>query len=220
MNNSLITDAESYFDKLGQASWQQALYRSLTHWIGIQDADNVLDVGCTTGWCSFHFAARCDSVQGIETSAQFVKRAQENADKNKFDNVYFTAVDFEKLPFDSNRFSIVLAQNVLFRQPRPHVVLQELRRVTAPGGQLVIVNPTEDLTSAHALAYAQAHSFTTFETESFLAYAAVYAKVREAQIGREQEWIDVLPAHTVEEAYLMDGIARVVRIVKPTLDLR
>ena len=47
----------------------------------------------------------------------------------------------EALPFANERFDVVLALWVLEHVPRPEVVLQEARRVLAPGGRFLFLTP-------------------------------------------------------------------------------
>ena len=106
---------------------------------GLQ-AGSVLDAGAGTGRHALRLARRGLSVTAMDQSPEMLAVAQERAQHEGL------AIDFrlgkidEELPFESNRFDLVVCALVLSHDVELRRAVQEFHRVLAPGGHLLITD--------------------------------------------------------------------------------
>lgn len=119
---------------------RRAIYRfqnpqvSLIDWI-VSRIDwppgSVLDVGCGPGIYLEKLSHRSDLVAGVDLSPGMVKEAKRSTPA-------VTVADAQYLPFDENAFDTTLCTHVLYHVPDIAASIAELRRVTRPGGRVVV----------------------------------------------------------------------------------
>ncbi len=106
---------------------------SLCH---IEDAQEVLDVGCGIGIGPAYIAKKygCD-VAGVDISEKMIgwsrQRAREEGVEAK---VEFRTADVLELPFEADRFDVVICESVLAFVEDKQRAIRECVRVTRPGG--------------------------------------------------------------------------------------
>lgn len=99
----------------------------------------VLDFGCGSGYGSAQIAAGAAHVTAVDVAEDAIAYAREQF---SVDNLDFVAVDPAKpLPFGDASFDTVLSFQVLEHVTDTVQYLSEIRRVLAPGGQLLLVTP-------------------------------------------------------------------------------
>ncbi|MEZ5246182.1 MAG: methyltransferase domain-containing protein [Acidimicrobiales bacterium] len=96
----------------------------------------ILDVGCGPGSLTADIAAHAPGsiVTGIDASADVVAAA----DAAHGDVAEFTTGDIHALDFPDGHFDVVHAHQVLQHLERPVAALEEMRRVTRPGGVVAV----------------------------------------------------------------------------------
>lgn len=100
----------------------------------------VLEVGVGTGLSLPHYAPYL-KIFGVDISPDMLDKARERVDKHDLRNVEgLREMDAAHLDFADNAFDIVVAMYVMTVVPNPERVMQELERVCAPGGEVMIVN--------------------------------------------------------------------------------
>ena len=100
----------------------------------------VLDVGTGTGLSLPYFATDC-SVTGIDLSADMLARAFKRVERKKLSNVEaLLEMDASELNFPDASFDSVMATFVMSVVPDPAKVLNEISRVTRPGGRVYLFN--------------------------------------------------------------------------------
>jgi phosphatidylethanolamine/phosphatidyl-N-methylethanolamine N-methyltransferase len=100
----------------------------------------ILEVGVGTGLSLPHYKHSL-KVTGIDLSPDMLIRARERAHKRSLRHVEaLTEMDATALKFGDNSFDISAAMFVMTVVPDPVQVMNELIRVTKPGGHIVIVN--------------------------------------------------------------------------------
>lgn len=113
--------------------WSARLAPSFLRFVGVQDGQHVLDVGCGTGSLS---RAVVDSrpqvkVAGIDPVPDYVSFAR---DAVPLSNARFEVGDVEALPFPARVFDAALALLVLQDLNDPGRAVREMARVTKTGG--------------------------------------------------------------------------------------
>jgi ubiquinone/menaquinone biosynthesis C-methylase UbiE len=108
--------------------------------------DRLLDVGCGTGFASRTAAAVAASVIGIDLSPEMIREARELA--TGIDRVRFEVGDAEHLSFGDGEFTAVLCSNSFHHYPDPQRAVDEMARVLAASGRLVIGDACSDLLPA------------------------------------------------------------------------
>lgn len=105
-----------------------------------QRRGRVLEVGVGTGLSLPHYAPYL-KIFGVDISPEMLEKARERVGKHDLRNVEgLGEMDAAHLDFPDNAFDIVVAMYVMTVVPNPERVMQELERVCAPGGEVMIVN--------------------------------------------------------------------------------
>jgi SAM-dependent methyltransferase len=115
--------------------WSRLIAVKFLAWISAGVGSRWLDVGCGTGALSETILqhASPSSVVGIDQSPDFADYATRNIRDAR---CTFKAHDAESLPFENNSFDSVVSGLVLNFIPHPDRAVQEMVRVTRPGGIL------------------------------------------------------------------------------------
>lgn len=125
-----------------------------------QRSGTLLEVGVGTGVALPRYAPHL-TVTGIDLSPDMLRIARQRVRERKLTNIAgIYEMDASELRFENASFDTVVAMYVMTVVPDPVKVLQELERVCAPGGEVVIVNH-----------FAQDHGIRGW-VESFMAPAA------------------------------------------------
>ena len=98
------------------------------------------DVGCGTGSLTFELARFARKVIGVDLSGEMLRRAREVAKERKIRNVEFRRADALKLPLASRSVDALFCVMVLHFLPDPERAIAEFRRVTRPGGSVILVD--------------------------------------------------------------------------------
>jgi ubiquinone/menaquinone biosynthesis C-methylase UbiE/DNA-binding transcriptional ArsR family regulator len=98
------------------------------------------DVGCGTGSLSLELARFAKRVVAIDLSRAMLTRAAHLAKEKKISNVEFRRGDVEKLPIPDNSVDAAFCVMVLHFLENPDRAIQELCRITRPGGSVIVVD--------------------------------------------------------------------------------
>jgi ubiquinone/menaquinone biosynthesis C-methylase UbiE len=129
--------ATSYAQHFDPAFGRRFAERALDSLVVVRGA-RVLDVACGTGVfgrLSAHVVGPVGRVVGIDPSAIAVATARRIDPTSIVDWQHW---DDDGLPFEDGTFDVVACQHALHRFPDPDVIVEEMRRVLAPGGRLGI----------------------------------------------------------------------------------
>ena len=147
----------------------------------LKPADRVLDLGCGTGWASRRLARIVTSgeVVGLDVADEMLRRAEQTS--AGIGNVRYVWGSAEKIPAADNAFSKILSVESFYYYADQGKALDELLRVTAPGGKLfILINlysdnhyslrwvtelkvPVQALSEAEYIALLQKHGFGSVE---------------------------------------------------------
>jgi phosphatidylethanolamine/phosphatidyl-N-methylethanolamine N-methyltransferase len=107
--------------------------------LGQTPRGRVLEVGIGTG-LNLPFYARDIDLVGVDLSEGMLRKAQEKLESLRMRRVTLKVMDAAALDFGDAEFDATLATYVISAVPDPVAVLREMRRVTKPGGTIVILN--------------------------------------------------------------------------------
>lgn len=107
----------------------------------VRGGETVSDVGCGNGAYLAELARRghAGPVLGIDLSAGMLHAA-----RSRVPGASLAAGDAAALPLRDDASSLTLAMHMLYHVPEPSAAVRELRRITHPGGQVLVVLNGED----------------------------------------------------------------------------
>ena len=107
----------------------------------LRGGETVADVGCGNGAYLAELARRrhAGPVLGIDLSAGMLHAARGRAPRASL-----AAGDAAALPLRDDASGLTLAMHMLYHVPGPSAAVRELRRITRPGGQVLVVLNGED----------------------------------------------------------------------------
>jgi ubiquinone/menaquinone biosynthesis C-methylase UbiE len=156
-----LRDFSNFLDVQAKTAWGRTL-AEFASFCNPKPASIILDVGCGPGLLPDLFAQRgCKSFGvdfdlGLLTSRLVPSIAQ---------------ADAFALPFKPSTFDLVTATNLLFLLDDPLQALHEWRRVLVPGGELCLLNPSENLSIPAARLLADERGLDGTARESLLNWA-------------------------------------------------
>jgi len=127
------------YDAINPFIWNEEMRDEALEWFGIEAGDRVLDVGCGTGFATEGLLEHTDDVWGLDQSAHQLEKAFEKFGKRG--RVKFHRGDAERLPFADDSFDAYWSSGSIEYWPDPVAALREARRVTKPGGPVLVVGP-------------------------------------------------------------------------------
>jgi SAM-dependent methyltransferase len=107
-------------------------------------ADIALDVGCANGyWANLYLAGRALKVIGVDVDREEVARAADAARRSLHREARpaFGVSSAHDLPFADGAFTLAYVMDVLEHVDDPARAAEEIQRVLAPGGRLVVSVP-------------------------------------------------------------------------------
>ena len=102
----------------------------------IRPGDTVLECACGTGTITAAIAPACARVVATDYSEGMLKQAGKKL--ARYPNVVVEQADITHLRYADNSFDTVVAANVIHLLPEPGDALKELKRVTRPGGTIIV----------------------------------------------------------------------------------
>jgi demethylmenaquinone methyltransferase/2-methoxy-6-polyprenyl-1,4-benzoquinol methylase len=127
------------YDRINPFIWNEEMRDEAIAMLDIEPGDHVLDVGCGTGFATEALLERTENVHGLDQSAHQLQRAY--AKFGKRGPVRFYRGDAERVPFADDAFDVVWSSGSIEYWPNPVDALEEFRRVTKPGGKVLVVGP-------------------------------------------------------------------------------
>jgi SAM-dependent methyltransferase len=125
------TSDQAYEPYVGR--WSRLVALRFLDWLPGGPGLDWCDVGCGTGALSHAVLATMDPgrVLGVDPSAEYVAAARRGAADARFTGTTGNATE---LPAENGEFDLVVSALVLNFVPQPDRALDEMRRVTRPGG--------------------------------------------------------------------------------------
>jgi SAM-dependent methyltransferase len=133
---------------------RRAVIHALVRRAGTSGRLRVLDAGCGTGRNMLEFGDLGD-VEGVDSSPDAIEFCR----RRGIDGVH--EGEIERLPFADGSFDLILATDVVEHLRDDVASLRELRRVTVPGGRLLVTVPAYQwLWSQHDAAHHHFRRYT------------------------------------------------------------
>ncbi len=202
------------------------LTRKTAEAAGMKRGSTVLDVACGRGTQAILYAREYGvDVTGIDVSADMLAAAKEKLRQaGMADRVRFRRGDSLALPLRSDSFDIVINECAVGIPDDPQQVLNEMLRVTKPGGRVVIHESLwlQDLPKAEKEAFAALYGTTPFtpsEWRHMLEKAgAVSIESEVEQWSRPENFWKIRQGRDVKDyksiLSLAERIRTLVRVVK------
>jgi ubiquinone/menaquinone biosynthesis C-methylase UbiE len=127
------------YDAINPFIWNEEMRDEALEWLDADEGDRVLDVGCGTGFATEGLLRYTDDIWALDQSAHQLEKAF--AKFGKRGDVKFHRGDAERLPFDDDSFDAYWSSGSIEYWPNPVDALREARRVTKPGGTVLVVGP-------------------------------------------------------------------------------
>jgi SAM-dependent methyltransferase len=133
----IAPEAESIWGWASAVGQQRARRRAalLISLGDLQPGKRVLELGCGTGLFTRMLAPVGVHLTSIDISSELLRTA-----RGKSPELSFILADAHELPFAENTFDAVIGSSVLHHL-QARLALQEIRRVTRPGGRLAFAEP-------------------------------------------------------------------------------
>lgn len=129
--------------------------------------DNVLDIGCGSGWLSRRISKHVHQgrIIGMDISDEMVRLARRNS--LDYDNILFVVGEAAEIPWQPNFFHHAISIESAYYWPDPAVGLKEIGRVLRSGGSAwILINYYRDNPYCHqwgALLTVPTHLFSADE---------------------------------------------------------
>ena len=107
--------------------------------LNISPGQRVLDLGVGTGF-SLPLYPQHTQVIGVDLSSKMLREARKKVLLERLSHVDLMEMDAAHLAFPDNTFDCVIVAFVISVVPDPLQVLAEIKRVSKPEGQIVIIN--------------------------------------------------------------------------------
>jgi 2-polyprenyl-3-methyl-5-hydroxy-6-metoxy-1,4-benzoquinol methylase len=129
--------ANNFLQKL----WHNRKWASLKKIVN-ESYDNILDVGCASGWLTARLAELFPEgkITGMDVSLEMIDYA-----KRVHPKIKFICTDAHKLPFAEDSFDLIICTEVLEHVVDPLNVLLEIKRCLSPRGEAIISMDTGSL---------------------------------------------------------------------------
>ncbi len=110
------------------------VYEAVFSWLKPESGTRYLDAGCGAGLAAQLARARGASVSGLDAAQNMLAIARQRTPDGDF-----RLGQLESLPFEDGTFDLVTGFNSFQYAAEPVHALEEARRVTRPGGHVVVV---------------------------------------------------------------------------------
>lgn len=142
---SLESHSAEYFGDTRDYWWNLDFLRLMGERLSLDRARDVLDVGCGVGhWGQLlaHVLHHDANVEGVDRDPLWVEKASVRAAAHGLsDRFHYRAASVEALPFATASFDLVTCQTLLIHTPDAGAAIDEMIRVTRPGGLILVSEP-------------------------------------------------------------------------------
>ncbi|TDO48466.1 methyltransferase family protein [Kribbella sp. VKM Ac-2527] len=186
---------------VGFAGQRRRVYDELVRLSDAREGDQVLDVGCGTGYFAGR-AARAvgpsGQVEGIDPSPVVVAYANDHAPSN----AAFQVAGAEQLPYDDATFDVVITSLAIHHIPPADRgrAFDEMYRVLRPGGRLLVADfrPSTNRLLSHAIGALSGHAMQHNPIDQ-LPKLATAARFQKIETGNRRPFIAFVRAQRPQD---------------------
>ena len=107
--------------------------------LALAPGSTALDIGCGAGLMSVALSQRGFHVHAIDSVEAMIEQARKRAEEHKITDLLNVDIgDVYALAFEDDSFDLVVALGVIPWLERPELAIQEMARVTKPGGYVIL----------------------------------------------------------------------------------
>ena len=123
----------------GMAWGHSSFYKNTAKALDLQSDDEYLEIGFGSGLFIKKYASHVSRIAGLDYSEDMVKLASSiNKSLIESGKAEFKQGNVSTIPWNDNEFSVVVGIETFFFWPEPKAALEEIFRVLAPDGRLVL----------------------------------------------------------------------------------
>ncbi len=134
----MIWDKLSPFYDLLETIYNGKCYKGIAEKIKdyVTEDDIVLECACGTGLLTLPMAQKCKKLMATDYSVGMLRQTKKKV--AKYANTKVRKASILELPFQDDRFDVVVAANVIHLLDEPDKAISELKRVCKPGGKIIL----------------------------------------------------------------------------------
>ncbi len=166
-----------FFAALGALDWYARSHRDWLDAMDLPVGGLVLEIGCATGSLTAYLADRGHRVVGLDRSDEMIRHARDD-----HPHLEFQVADATSLPYDDATFDAVVAASVVNVVEDPAAVIDEMRRVTVPGGTVGILVPEAGFTDGDLDALVEELGLTGFSRAALTKWHRSARKVERSRV--------------------------------------
>jgi ubiquinone/menaquinone biosynthesis C-methylase UbiE len=118
------------------AGEQNSKIESILKNMKIDSKDNILDLGCGTGFLFQHLSEKIGDIVGLDISKKALQEAKKRT--KEISNVFLVCADADNTPLCNNFFDKTFAITVLQNMPDPTRTISEIKRVNKTGAMFAV----------------------------------------------------------------------------------
>lgn len=145
--NKPPTHSADHFGEARAYWWNEDFLALMAERLCLKNCRSAADIGCGTGDMTFRLAPYLHphaSVTGLDQEEDHLKIARQRARHRKDDEqttFSFVQGSADALPFADAQFDVTFCQTLLIHTEEPLLAIREMKRVTAPQGYVVALEP-------------------------------------------------------------------------------
>lgn len=130
----VLSPLYDFFETIYNGKCFKGIAEEIKNHVGKDDV--VLECACGTGLLTLPMAQICKEIVATDYSDGMLKQTQKKI--AGYPNVTVQKASILDIPFEDNKFDVVVAANVIHLLDEPEKALAEMKRVCKPGGKLII----------------------------------------------------------------------------------
>jgi len=140
---AFFDDVASDWDTMRLTYYDERVIEQLAERAELDASQTVVDVGTGTGFVAAGLASRAGRVIAVDNSRRMLDIARTNLDRLGILSVDLREADLGALPLPDESVDAAVANMVLHHAEDPAAMLEEMVRVTRPGGRVAVTDAVE-----------------------------------------------------------------------------